>query len=82
MYFVYILYSKNIDRFYIGATADINQRIYKHNKKHKGFTAQADDWQLVYCETHQTKTEALKRELQIKNWKSRKMIESLIGSVG
>ena len=82
MYFVYILYSKKIDQFYIGSTADIDQRVYKHNKKHRGFTAQANDWQLVYSQTYQIKTEALKRELKIKKWKSRKMIEKLISSVG
>ena len=82
MYHVYILYSKDIDQFYIGSTGDIDQRIYKHNKKHRGFTAQPDDWQLMYSESYQTKAEGLKRELQIKKWKSRKMIEKLIGSVG
>jgi putative endonuclease len=81
MYYVYILYSKSVDQFYIGSTADIGQRIYKHNKKHRGFTGQSDNWQLVYSETHQTKAEGLKRELQLKKWKSRKMIEKLISSV-
>jgi putative endonuclease len=82
MYYVYILYSKDIDQFYIGSTADIGQRIYKHkhNQKHRGFTAQTGDWQLMYSESYQTKAEGLKRELQIKKWKNRKMIEKLIGS--
>jgi putative endonuclease len=82
MYYVYILYSKDIDKFYIGSTADIGQRVYKHDQKHRGFTAQTQDWQLVYSESYQTKAEGLKRELQIKKWKSRKMIEKLISSVG
>ena len=41
------------------------------------------DWRLlaaiVYQESFSTKTEALQREHQIKNWKSRKIIEQLIG---
>ncbi|MCF8363738.1 MAG: GIY-YIG nuclease family protein [Prolixibacteraceae bacterium] len=44
----YILYSKKLDKFYIGAIhKDINKRLEKHNnhtyEKHR-FTAKADDW--------------------------------------
>jgi predicted GIY-YIG superfamily endonuclease len=34
---------------------------------------------LVYKEAYTLKTAAMKREKQIKNWKSRKLIEQLIG---
>ena len=78
MYYVYILYSKTIDRYYIGYTNSPDERLYKHNKRHKGYTAQVDDWVLRYQETYPTKTDAIKRERQIKRWKSRKMIEQLL----
>jgi len=33
---------------------------------------------LVYSEEHETRQEAVKREKQIKSWKSRKAIEQLV----
>ncbi|MBL7921137.1 MAG: GIY-YIG nuclease family protein [Bacteroidia bacterium] len=53
-------------------------RILKHISNHKGFTGGVGDWELKCSEQYQTKSEALKREKKIKNWKSRKMIEKLI----
>ena len=80
MYIVYILYSINKDRYYIGFTGDeIQERLRKHNSNHKGFTGKVADWRIVYTESFIQKNEAMKRELQIKKWKSRKLIEKLIG---
>ena len=78
MYYFYILYSKSIDKYYIGHTGDLSERLRKHNANHKGFTGQADDWEIVYTETFQSKESAYKRERQVKKWKSRKAIERLI----
>jgi len=47
-------------------------------QNHKGFTSKAIDWKVVYSEKFATREEALKRERQMKKWKSRKMIEKLI----
>lgn len=76
--FVYIIYSIAIDRYYIGVTSDIKSRIEKHNSNHKGFTGKANDWVLKYSEEFELKSGALKRESQIKSWKSRTEIEKLI----
>ena len=79
MHFIYIIYSASIDKYYIGYSQDLIGRIEKHNRPHKGFTGQAQDWKLIYQEEYIEKSEALKREKEIKNWKSRSRIESLIG---
>jgi putative endonuclease len=79
MYCVYILFSKSRNRYYIGSTGDnLTERIRRHNSAHKGFTANTTDWKHVYTEKFDSKIEALKRERQIKSWKSRLMIENLI----
>jgi putative endonuclease len=79
MYFVYILYSASKNKYYIGHTGDdIEERLRKHNSNHKGFTGGSGDWELKYFERFETKSEAYKRELQIKKWKSRIRIEKLI----
>ena len=79
MCYFYILYSKSLDKYYIGHTCDdINQRLRRHNSEHKGFTGKANDWTIVYKELYDSKEMAYKRERQVKAWKSRKMIERLI----
>jgi predicted GIY-YIG superfamily endonuclease len=46
-----------------------------------GFTGKTGDWEIKWIEEHADKSSALKRENQIKGWKSRKMIEKLIYGV-
>ena len=79
-FYVYILYTPLKNKYYIGFTGDLlSERIRKHNSNHKGFTGNIGDWELVYQEEFKTKSEAMKREKEIKSWKSRKIIEKLIG---
>jgi putative endonuclease len=78
MHFVYIIYSKIRNRYYIGSTSNITLRVEKHNTNHSGFTGNTGDWILKFQENFPTKTQALTREKQIKSWKSRKLIEILI----
>ncbi len=83
MWTVYILYSVKRDRYYIGYTGDeLTVRIRKHNTNHKGFTGGAGDWELKYIEVFGDKLSAHRRELQIKGWKSRIKLESLISGSG
>ena len=77
-YKVYILFSKSKNRFYIGYTADLEERIKRHNQKSKGFTGSNNDWELVYQEQFLTKEAAVQRERQIKSWKSKVKILELI----
>ena len=65
----------------MGHTGDtLQERLRKHNSRHKGFTGNVGDWTVVYKEECLVKEEAHKRENEIKSWKSKKMIERLIGS--
>ncbi len=77
-YSVYILFSRQLDKYYVGYTADLYDRLYKHNHEHKGFTSASSDWKLVYSESFDTKQKAMAREKEIKQKKSRKYIEYLI----
>jgi putative endonuclease len=79
-YSFYILHSENIDKYYIGHTSQLHERLKKHNRNHKGFTGKSDDWQLVYHEVYESKTEAYARERQVKKWKSRARIKALINT--
>ncbi len=78
MYTVYILYSGKLDRYYIGYTSDVQDRLLKHNRMSKGYTSRGIPWDLVYTELFKDKKSAILRERQLKKWKNRERIESLI----
>ncbi|MBY0426275.1 MAG: GIY-YIG nuclease family protein [Cytophagales bacterium] len=79
MFKAYILYSKKLDKYYVGATGDtLDERLRKHNSHHKGFTGKGGDWVVVYSEDYPEKSKAFFREREIKAWKSRKKIEELV----
>jgi len=79
-YVVYIIYSKKLDKFYVGHTEDVEVRLLQHNSGLSGYTAKVADWELKYTEYFLTREEARHRELAIKKKKSRKYIEWLISS--
>jgi len=80
-YTLYILYSQTLDRYYVGYTSDeLVQRLRRHLSNHNGFTAKAKDWKVVYKEEFSDKSGAIKREKEIKNWKSKSKIKILINS--
>ncbi|MFH0733185.1 MAG: GIY-YIG nuclease family protein, partial [bacterium] len=64
--------------YYIGSTENIEDRLIRHNRGSSKFTSKAKDWILVYTEKYDTKSEAIKREYEIKRQKSRKYIERLM----
>lgn len=77
---VYILYSETAQQYYIGHAGDLEERFYRHNNSGSKATKKANDWKLVHTEIFETKAEAYKREIEIKNKRSRKYIEWLIRS--
>ena len=79
-YSVYILFSLKLNKYYVGYTSDLETRMTKHLSSHKGYTGQIADWKVVYREQYGSKADAIRREKEIKGWKSRKMIEKLIVS--
>ncbi len=79
---VYILYSADIDQYYIGHTENLDDRLFRHTHAGSKATKKASDWKVVYTELFSTRAEAARREAAIKNKKSRKYIEWLISSAG
>ncbi|MGR3812051.1 GIY-YIG nuclease family protein [Jiulongibacter sp. NS-SX5] len=77
-HYTYIIHSIKDSSFYIGYSANPEQRLIKHNNANKGYTSTKKPWKLVYIEVFESKTEALKREKLIKAQKSREYILKLI----
>jgi putative endonuclease len=56
----------------------MDERLGKHLSAHRGWTARAKDWQVVWCEQHADKKAAYAREREVKGWKSRTRIKELV----
>ena len=81
MFWVYILQSQTSGRYYIGYTSNLQNRLSKHNRGLTPTTRRLKGpWEIVYTETFKTKSEAIKREKQLKRWKDKNRIERLINS--
>jgi putative endonuclease len=78
MYFVYLLECADTT-YYIGITTDLEKRIKEHNGLKRGakYTRGRRPVSLQYFETYETKSEALKREIALKQL-TRKQKELLI----
>jgi len=80
-FFVYILYSEKLQRFYTGVTTlDIEERLENHIDKKYGklnFTQKANDWKLFHYIQCENFSQARKIELHIKKMKSKLYIHNL-----
>ena len=62
---VYILYSKEFDKTYVGFTTSLIERFKSHNAlAMKGHTIKYRPWELMHAEFYDCKTDAICRE----NW--------------
>ena len=67
MFTVYILFSEKLHKYYVGySSKNIQDRLKEHLYNHKGFTAKAKDWIIIYKLKTNSKTEALILERKIK----------------
>ena len=75
MFKVYILFSSQHKKIYIGYTSNLDERLRSHNHlATKGWTIKFRPWLLVHAEDYATKQEALLREKQLKSGKGREWI--------
>jgi putative endonuclease len=79
-FYVYILQSQTTNRYYIGQTIDIEERLTYHNANYSKSLKNRGPWKLVYQEQHPTRSAAVQRERELKAWKDRAMLERLVGA--
>jgi len=77
-FYAYILRSQSTGRFYTGHTENLTKRIYEHNHQRTRSIKNRGPWELFYSEVFTTRSEASRRERQIKSMKSRHYIEALV----
>jgi len=78
MFYLYILQNEKDKGFYVGHSQNIKERLKRHNEGRSGYTKGKGNWKLVYLEEYPTKAEAMSREKEVKEKKSRKYIEFLV----
>ncbi len=79
---VYILFSKDYDKTYVGFTSNLIERFKSHNYlSKKGYTIKFRPWQVIYVEFFKTKSEALKKEKLLKSGKGREFIKEIISKL-
>ena len=70
MYFVYVLkctdFKRNKSEFYVGVTNNLIERMKDHKSKSVETTKVFDKIELIYYEASLNKTDAIKRERQLK----------------
>ena len=78
-YFVYILYSEKLDKFYIGTTTDVEKRILEHNTSHykDSFSVRGVPWTLFHSIVCESSAQAYSLERFIKKMKSSVFIRNL-----
>ncbi len=68
MYYAYVLLKRknNGNSFYAGFTDNIEKRLREHKTGNTKTTRSADSLEIIYYEACVNKTDAIKRELQLK----------------
>ncbi|EKE11002.1 MAG: hypothetical protein ACD_15C00160G0001 [uncultured bacterium] len=78
MHYVYILYSKKLNKFYVGATSDLKRRVSEHNIGASQFTSAGVPWELAYYEAFLKKKDAIREENFLKTGKGRERRKYLL----
>ncbi len=77
MYYSYVLYSRKFDKLYIGQTSGLNIRLQQHNDGLVTSTKHYVPWELVHFEKFRTRSEAMKREKELKSHTGRETIREM-----
>ena len=81
-YYSYILYSEKLRKYYVGSSEDVEKRIAAHNAGRSKFTKTGIPWKLVREEEHENRTEAVRREYQIKKRGAKRYLEDIASEGG
>lgn len=75
----YILYSVKNEKIYIGQSSSIINRFHSHNSlAKKGWTITGRPWLVVHVEFFGNRTDALRREKELKSGKGRQWIKEFV----
>ncbi|MCK9352053.1 MAG: GIY-YIG nuclease family protein [Candidatus Paceibacterota bacterium] len=85
-YIVYVI-TNTVGKLYIGQTANLFQRLDYHNEilksKKSSYTYKQKQgtWEVVYTEKFTTRSDAMRREKQLKTAKGREFLKKIIQDI-
>ena len=74
VYYVYVLYSVELNRYYTGFSQYRGKRKRQHRREKEHWTAGANDWEEVFCTSTETVAEARALEKRIKSRGARRFL--------
>lgn len=80
-YYVYILLSLKNSDIYIGSTANLQNRINLHNGGKVKSTKAYKPWQLLESREFDSRSEAMKQEMFLKNHQQKELLKKKYGQV-
>ncbi len=83
MFTTYTIYNKDSAKIYIGHTANLNNRLKRHNgqlpNKQTSFTSKnKGKWILIYKKNFETRKQAINKERELKTYKGREFVKKFI----
>ncbi len=78
-HYIYIIYSKSFDRYYVGMTKNVEERVKNHNAGRVFSTKAYKPWILVHEEVFDSRMEARKREKYLKSAAGRRWRKNNLG---
>jgi len=82
MFYVYVLRIKNTGRYYIGQTQDLTKRLEKHQRGDTKSMKNRGAFELVHVERYSSRSDAMKREKEIKSYKGGEAFRRLMKNLG
>ena len=74
--YLYILFNKISNKYYIGITVNLNRRLIEHNSNNTHYTGKLDgNWELLYSKWFNSKINARREEIRLKKSGNRKYLE-------
>ena len=64
---VYILWSESLQKYYVGSTNNLEDRLQRHNAGYEKFTSKGKPWKLIYKVECLDRKEAVNLERKIKS---------------
>lgn len=80
MVFVYVLFSKEFNKFYVGLTTNLTERLRTHNAGKVTSTKAYKPWMMIYNESYPTLEAARNREKYLKSAAGRRWRQNNLGS--
>ena len=83
MFYVYILYSERFDKFHIGHTDNLENRLWSHNNTERNtFTSKYRTWKIVASfEVTKNRADAMQIEKRLKQMKSKIILKRIVDGV-